>query len=48
MGGETEVTLCGWEFQSPLRPAIIDGKTHGIAVGSTVCSVLPEKSSSEK
>ncbi|XP_040891054.1 macrophage-stimulating protein receptor-like isoform X2 [Toxotes jaculatrix] len=47
-GGETEVTLCGWEFQSPLRPAIISGKTHIITVGSgSLCTVLPEKSSSE-
>ncbi|XP_070694579.1 macrophage-stimulating protein receptor-like [Pempheris klunzingeri] len=47
-GGETEVTLCGWEFQSPLRPAIISGKTHIITVGSgTLCTVLPENSSSE-
>ncbi|KAF3856217.1 hypothetical protein F7725_016940 [Dissostichus mawsoni] len=47
-GAETEVTLCGWEFQSPLRPAIISGKTHIITVGSgTLCTVLPEKSSSE-
>ncbi|CAG06972.1 unnamed protein product [Tetraodon nigroviridis] len=48
VGGETEVTLCGWEFQSPLRPAIINGKTHRVTVGSTTCAVLPEKSSSEK
>uniref|UniRef100_A0A665TEY2 receptor protein-tyrosine kinase n=1 Tax=Echeneis naucrates TaxID=173247 RepID=A0A665TEY2_ECHNA len=33
-GGETEVTLCGWDFQSPLRPAIISRKTHTITVGS--------------
>ncbi|TKS71313.1 Macrophage-stimulating protein receptor [Collichthys lucidus] len=48
-GGETELTLCGWEFQSPLRPQqqIISGKTHIIKVGSTLCTVLPEKSSSE-
>ncbi|XP_035517889.1 macrophage-stimulating protein receptor-like isoform X1 [Morone saxatilis] len=47
-GGETEVTLCGWEFQSSLRPAIISGKTHIITVGSgTPCTVLPEKSSSD-
>ncbi|KAM9362010.1 macrophage-stimulating protein receptor-like [Symphorus nematophorus] len=47
-GSETEVTLCGWEFQSPLRPAIISGKTHIITVGSdTSCTVMPEKSSSE-
>ncbi|XP_019118524.2 macrophage-stimulating protein receptor isoform X4 [Larimichthys crocea] len=48
-GGETELTLCGWEFQSPLRPQqqIISGKTHIIKVGSTLCTVLPEKSNSE-
>uniref|UniRef100_A0A3Q0RJE4 Sema domain-containing protein n=1 Tax=Amphilophus citrinellus TaxID=61819 RepID=A0A3Q0RJE4_AMPCI len=43
-GGETEVTLCGSEFQSALRPPVIDGKTHIVTVGSgTVCNVLPEK-----
>ncbi|XP_047439915.1 macrophage-stimulating protein receptor-like [Mugil cephalus] len=51
-GGGTEVTLCGAEFQSPFRPAIISGKTHIITVGSgssaTSCTVLPEQSSSEK
>ncbi|XP_068450311.1 macrophage-stimulating protein receptor [Clinocottus analis] len=47
-GAETEVTLCGWEFQSPLKPAIISSKTHIVTVGSgTLCSVLPEKSSCE-
>lgn len=47
-GGETEVTLCGSEFQSPLRPAIINGKTHIITVSSgTLCNVLPEKSKSD-
>lgn len=47
-GGETEVTLCGSEFQSALRPTIISGKTHIVTVGSgTVCNVLPEKSSIE-
>ncbi|XP_022602424.1 macrophage-stimulating protein receptor-like isoform X1 [Seriola dumerili] len=47
-GGETEVTLCGRDFQSGLRPAIISGKTHIITVGSgTLCTILPEKSESE-
>ncbi|XP_042363182.1 macrophage-stimulating protein receptor-like isoform X2 [Plectropomus leopardus] len=47
-GAETEVTLCGWDFQSPLRPAIISGKTHIVTVGpGTVCTVLPGKSSSK-
>uniref|UniRef100_A0AAX7UDI1 receptor protein-tyrosine kinase n=1 Tax=Astatotilapia calliptera TaxID=8154 RepID=A0AAX7UDI1_ASTCA len=46
-GGVTEVTLCGSEFQSVLRPPIISGKTHIVTVGSgTVCDVLPEKSNS--
>ncbi|KAI3369994.1 hypothetical protein L3Q82_024796 [Scortum barcoo] len=48
-GGDTEVTLRGCEFQSPLQPAIISGKTHIITVGSgTLCTVLPEKSKSEE
>lgn len=48
-GGVTEVTLCGSEFQSVLRPAIISGKTHIVTVGSgTVCDVLPEKSNSNR
>ncbi|XP_074501349.1 macrophage-stimulating protein receptor-like [Sebastes fasciatus] len=47
-GAETEVTICGWEFQSSLLPTIISGKTHIITVGSgTLCTVLPEKSTSE-
>ncbi|KAJ8409375.1 hypothetical protein AAFF_G00235730 [Aldrovandia affinis] len=41
--GETELTLCGWEFQSPQRPAI-SPKTHQVRVGQTVCAVMPEKS----
>ncbi|XP_028302476.1 macrophage-stimulating protein receptor-like [Gouania willdenowi] len=48
-GGETEVTLCGSEFQSPSRPRIINGKTHVITVGpGMTCAVIPEKSTSEK
>ena len=48
-GGETDVTLCGWEFQSSLRPAIISGKTHVVTLGSgNTCTVLPEKSNSEQ
>lgn len=48
-GGVTEVTLCGSEFQSVLRPLIISGKTHIVTVGSgTVCDVLPEKSNSNR
>ncbi|KAJ8257911.1 hypothetical protein GJAV_G00191050 [Gymnothorax javanicus] len=43
--GESELTLCGWEFQSPLRPAIRPA-THQVKVGQTGCTVLPKKSSS--
>lgn len=47
-GGGTVVTLCGWEFQSPLRPAIISGKTHIVTVGAnTDCAVLPPQSNSQ-
>ncbi|XP_038128909.1 macrophage-stimulating protein receptor-like [Cyprinodon tularosa] len=46
-GGETEVTLCGSEFQSARRPAIINGKTHIIKVNSgTLCVVQPTRSNS--
>ncbi|XP_035633029.1 macrophage-stimulating protein receptor-like isoform X1 [Oncorhynchus keta] len=44
--GETELRLCGWEFQSPLRPAIISEETHLVRVGVTPCTVLSEKSNS--
>ncbi|KAK6321728.1 hypothetical protein J4Q44_G00087040 [Coregonus suidteri] len=44
--GETELKLCGWEFQSPLRPAIISKETHLVRVGETPCTVLSEKSNS--
>lgn len=44
-GGETELTLCGWDFQSILPPSIISDKTHIITVGSdSSCTVLPAKS----
>uniref|UniRef100_A0A3P8UKG0 Macrophage-stimulating protein receptor n=1 Tax=Cynoglossus semilaevis TaxID=244447 RepID=A0A3P8UKG0_CYNSE len=46
VGGETEVTLCGWEFQSPLSSAVVSGETHTITVGSgNVCTIQPKKSS---
>nr|XP_015814408.2 macrophage-stimulating protein receptor [Nothobranchius furzeri]XP_015814410.2 macrophage-stimulating protein receptor [Nothobranchius furzeri]XP_054586511.1 macrophage-stimulating protein receptor [Nothobranchius furzeri] len=49
VGGETELTLCGSEFQSPLRPAIIGGKTHVVTVSSgNLCAVLPEKSNGKR
>uniref|UniRef100_A0A4W5PNI1 Macrophage-stimulating protein receptor n=1 Tax=Hucho hucho TaxID=62062 RepID=A0A4W5PNI1_9TELE len=44
--GETELRLCGWEFQSPLRPAIISEETHLVRVGETPCTVVSEKSNS--
>ncbi|KAM9409793.1 macrophage-stimulating protein receptor-like [Pholidichthys leucotaenia] len=48
-GGETELTLCGSEFQSSLRPAIISGKTHIITVGSGIlCNLIPRKSNSQR
>ncbi|KAJ8366432.1 hypothetical protein AAFF_G00355630 [Aldrovandia affinis] len=43
--GESELTLCGWEFQSPLRPAIRP-QTHLVRLGPTACVVLPGKSNS--
>uniref|UniRef100_A0A8C7RBR5 receptor protein-tyrosine kinase n=1 Tax=Oncorhynchus mykiss TaxID=8022 RepID=A0A8C7RBR5_ONCMY len=41
--GQSELTLCGWEFQSPLRPAI-SSRTHLVRLGQTACAVLPLKS----
>ena len=43
--GRAEMTLCGWEFQSPFRPQF-SRKTHRVNVGRTPCTVLPRKSSS--
>uniref|UniRef100_A0A4W5LR55 Sema domain-containing protein n=1 Tax=Hucho hucho TaxID=62062 RepID=A0A4W5LR55_9TELE len=40
--GQSELTLCGWEFQSPLRPAI-SSRTHLVRLGQTACAVLPLK-----
>lgn len=41
--GQTELTVCGWEFQSPSRPAI-SSRTHQVRLGQTPCTVLPVKS----
>uniref|UniRef100_A0A3Q3BEF5 Macrophage-stimulating protein receptor n=1 Tax=Kryptolebias marmoratus TaxID=37003 RepID=A0A3Q3BEF5_KRYMA len=41
--GQTELTLCGWEFQSPLRPSITS-RTHQVRLGQTACSVISLKS----
>lgn len=42
---ETELSLCGWDLQSPKRPAIINERTHWVRVGETPCTVLPDRSS---
>ncbi|XP_028261745.1 macrophage-stimulating protein receptor-like isoform X2 [Parambassis ranga] len=48
-GAVTKLTLCGSEFQSPLKPDIISGSTHIVTVGSDIpCTVLAESSSSER
>ncbi|MGH0173693.1 UNVERIFIED_CONTAM: hypothetical protein FKN15_066413 [Acipenser sinensis] len=41
--GGTELTLCGMEFQSPLRPNI-KASTHLVKVGERECKVQIEKS----
>ncbi|XP_053724128.1 macrophage-stimulating protein receptor isoform X1 [Synchiropus splendidus] len=43
--GQTELTVCGFEFQSPIRPAITS-RTHQVRIGSTACTVLQAKSNS--
>ncbi|XP_062402229.1 macrophage-stimulating protein receptor isoform X2 [Sardina pilchardus] len=43
--GRAELTLCGWEFQSPLRP-LISHRTHQVLVGNTSCKVQQRKSNS--
>ncbi|KAF7711424.1 hypothetical protein HF521_000435 [Silurus meridionalis] len=43
--GETEITLCGWDLQSPMKPAIT-ASTHQVSVGQTSCSIIPSKSKS--
>uniref|UniRef100_A0A8B9HUM7 Macrophage-stimulating protein receptor n=1 Tax=Astyanax mexicanus TaxID=7994 RepID=A0A8B9HUM7_ASTMX len=45
LDGQTELTLCGWEFQSPSRPAI-STRTHEVKLGETACVVQPLKSNS--
>uniref|UniRef100_A0A672YXR2 Macrophage-stimulating protein receptor n=1 Tax=Sphaeramia orbicularis TaxID=375764 RepID=A0A672YXR2_9TELE len=47
-GGQTELTLCGREFQSHQRPPVISDRTHTIIVGSgSVCAVTSWKSNSQ-
>ncbi|XP_077583219.1 macrophage-stimulating protein receptor isoform X2 [Stigmatopora nigra] len=41
--GQTEFTMCGREFQSPLRPAITS-RTHQVKLGQASCTVIPVKS----
>ncbi|XP_051932720.1 macrophage-stimulating protein receptor isoform X2 [Hippocampus zosterae] len=41
--GQTELTVCGREFRSPLRPAITS-RSHQVRLGQTSCTVLPLKS----
>ncbi|XP_026856488.2 macrophage-stimulating protein receptor [Electrophorus electricus] len=43
--GESLLTLCGWDLQSPTKPAIT-ANTYQISVGETSCSIIPEKSNS--
>lgn len=43
--GQTEVSLCGFEFQSPHKPDITT-KTHLVKLGETSCLVQPQKSNS--
>uniref|UniRef100_A0A671Q1Z9 receptor protein-tyrosine kinase n=1 Tax=Sinocyclocheilus anshuiensis TaxID=1608454 RepID=A0A671Q1Z9_9TELE len=43
--GKSEITLCGWNFQSSSRPAITQ-TSHQVKVGNSGCTVIPEKSSS--
>ncbi|KAB5583954.1 hypothetical protein PHYPO_G00101820 [Pangasianodon hypophthalmus] len=43
--GETEITLCGRDLQSPMNP-VITTSTHQVSVGQTSCSIIPKKSNS--
>ncbi|XP_060766458.1 macrophage-stimulating protein receptor [Neoarius graeffei] len=43
--GQTEVSLCGFEFQSPHKPDITT-MTHVVKFGETSCMVYPQKSNS--
>ncbi|XP_062328311.1 macrophage-stimulating protein receptor [Osmerus eperlanus] len=43
--GQTELTVCGWEFRSPQRPTI-SSRTHQVRLGQTGCAVLSQKSNS--
>ncbi|KAG7248101.1 hypothetical protein CRUP_019349 [Coryphaenoides rupestris] len=41
--GQTELTVCGWEFQCPSKPDITS-RTHQVRIGPTACAVLPARS----
>nr|XP_015815471.2 macrophage-stimulating protein receptor [Nothobranchius furzeri] len=43
LDGQTELTVCGWSFQSPLKPPITS-RTHRVRLGQTSCTVIPLKS----
>ncbi|KAA0712821.1 Macrophage-stimulating protein receptor [Triplophysa tibetana] len=43
--GKSELTLCGWDFQSASRP-VITQTSHQVKVGNRILTVIPEKSSS--
>ncbi|XP_051568448.1 macrophage-stimulating protein receptor-like isoform X1 [Myxocyprinus asiaticus] len=45
--GKSELTFCGWDFQSASRPAITQ-ISHQVKVGNNTCIVIPEKSSSSQ
>ncbi|CAM4627323.1 unnamed protein product [Leuciscus chuanchicus] len=47
INGKSDLTLCGWNFQSASRPAITQS-SHQVKVGNNNCTVIPEKSSSSQ
>ncbi|XP_077054260.1 macrophage-stimulating protein receptor isoform X2 [Siphateles boraxobius] len=47
INGKSDLTLCGWNFQSASRPAITQ-TSHQVKVGNNSCTVIPEKSSSSQ
>ncbi|XP_067854580.1 macrophage-stimulating protein receptor [Heptranchias perlo] len=47
VNGETELTLCGWDFQSPNGPAITP-TSHLVQVGTRPCKVIPASSNAKK
>ncbi|XP_051986945.1 macrophage-stimulating protein receptor [Xyrauchen texanus] len=45
--GKSELTLCGWDFQSASRPAFTQ-TSHLVRVGNNTCTLIPEKSHSSR